>query len=51
MRSPTPERDTGAAWEYDERRATSTALLGAVLICAGIIALFMFITWLTYAAK
>jgi hypothetical protein len=33
---------------YDSRRDTVVALLGAVLINVGIIALFMFITWFAY---
>lgn len=34
---------------YDERMATLIALLGALLGCAAIVGLFMFITWFTYA--
>jgi len=49
MASQMPEHDSEPAWAYDERRATIIALLGAALMCAGIVALFMFITWFTYA--
>jgi hypothetical protein len=49
MASQIPEDGREHARPYDERRATITAAVGAVLMCAGIIGLFMFITWLTYA--
>ena len=49
MASQVPERDNYPARTYDDRRDTMVALLGAVLLNAGIIGLFMFITWLTYA--
>jgi hypothetical protein len=44
-----PEYDREPERTYDDRSATFTAILGAVLIDAGIIGLFMFITWLAYA--
>jgi hypothetical protein len=37
-------------WTYDDRGSAVMAFLGALLIDAGIIGLFLFITWLTYAA-
>ncbi|GAA4738060.1 hypothetical protein GCM10023350_22690 [Nocardioides endophyticus] len=50
MTSHVPEQGRESARTYDEERwASAIALLGAVLVGAGIIGLFMFITWLTYA--
>jgi hypothetical protein len=50
MTSHVPEHGSEPARTYDEERwASAIALLGAVLGGAGIIGLFMFITWLTYA--
>jgi hypothetical protein len=36
-------------WTYDDGGSSSMAFLGALLIDAAIIGLFMFITWLAYA--
>ncbi len=44
-----PEYDKESERSYDDRSAVFTAFLGAVLIDAAIIGLFMFITWLAYA--
>lgn len=49
MASQTPEYDREPARTYDDRRDTFIALLGAALLGAGIIGLFMFITWFAYA--
>jgi len=44
-----PEYDREPERTYDDRSATFMAILGAVLINAAIIGLFMFITWLAHA--
>jgi hypothetical protein len=49
MASQVPDHDSYPARTYDDRRDTMVALLGALLLNVGIIGLFMFITWLTYA--
>jgi len=49
MASQTPEYRHESARTYDDRRDTMIALLGAVLLGAAIIGLFMFITWFAYA--
>jgi hypothetical protein len=49
MASQTPEHGSERHRTYDDSRDTMIALLGALLLNAGIIGLFMFITWLTYA--
>jgi hypothetical protein len=49
MASQTPERGSEHDWAYDDRWASAIALLGAVLVGVGVIGLFMFITWFTYA--
>jgi hypothetical protein len=47
-----PEHGSESARTYDEERwASAIALLGAVLAGAGILGLFMFITWFTYATN
>jgi len=52
MASQTPEHGSEPAATYDsERWATITALLCAILIGVGILGLFMFITWFTYATE
>jgi len=50
MATHMPEHRWETVPDYDDRRATITALLCVVLIDAGIIGLFMFITWAVYAA-
>jgi hypothetical protein len=49
MASQTPEHGSEPARTYDDRWDSMVALLGAVLVGAGVIGLFMFITWFTYA--
>ena len=44
-----PEHGNESAWTPDDRRASITAFLFAVLLDAAIIGLFMFITWVAYA--
>jgi len=51
MASEAPEHGSVHAQPYDDTRATVVALLGAILIDVGIIALFMFITWFAYATN
>ena len=34
--------------EYDDRKETAIALLGALLLSAVIVGVFMFITWFAY---
>jgi hypothetical protein len=43
------ERGDELLWAYEDRGSAIMALLGALLIDAAIIGLFMFITWLAYA--
>ncbi len=49
MASQMPHGSEPARTYDEERWASAIALLGAVLIGAGILGLFMFITWFTYA--
>ena len=49
MTSQTPEHGHERGRTYNDSRDTMVALLFAILMNAGIIGLFMFITWLTYA--
>ncbi|WP_156391262.1 MULTISPECIES: hypothetical protein [unclassified Nocardioides] len=49
MASQMPDHRSEPTRAYDERWASTIAFLGAVLLGAGIIGLFMFITWFTYA--
>ena len=48
MASQLPEHGHEHASTYDQGNSAVVALLGAVLINAGIIGLFMFITWFAY---
>lgn len=48
MTSQTRSPGSDPAYTYDDRRATITALLVAVVGNAAIIGLFMFITWFAY---
>ena len=49
MVDQTPEHGNEYPWIYEDRGASITAFLFAVLLDAAIIGLFLFITWLTYA--
>ena len=49
MASQTPAYGSEPARTYDDRKDSFIAVLGAILLVAGIIGLFMFITWFTYA--
>jgi hypothetical protein len=44
-----PEHGNEILWTYDDQGSAVMAFLLALLIDAGIIGLFLFITWLTYA--
>lgn len=46
-----PGYDKESERTYDDRSATFMAILGAVLIDAAIIGLFVFITWLAQATS
>ena len=49
MASQTPEYRHEPTRTYDDRWDSTIALVGAVLLGAAIIGLFMFITWFAYA--
>ena len=49
MSSQMPEHGNERGATYNDSRDTMIALLFAILLNAGIIGLFMFITWFTYA--
>ncbi|MBA2953737.1 hypothetical protein GON03_05365 [Nocardioides sp. MAH-18] len=51
MASEAPEHGSVHAQPYNDTRATVVALLGAILIDLGIIALFVLITWFAHATS
>ncbi|MBB3042652.1 hypothetical protein KM427_03255 [Nocardioides sp. LMS-CY] len=51
MADQMPEYHHESARAYDERGAEVIAFVCAVLLGAGIVALFLFITWLAYATN
>lgn len=51
MADQMPEYHHESARAYDDRSAEVIAFVCAVLLGAGIVALFLFITWLAYATN
>jgi hypothetical protein len=50
MAGQMPEHGNELLWTYDDRGSAIMAFLAALLIDAAIVGLFLFITWLAYAA-